>query len=412
MNKLNIELIPLRNAISWEVTTTFDLIIRITPPARGKIKERCPLNLGLVIDRSGSMSGEKLKSALQAARFLILQLLPTDRLSVVSYDNKVETLVPNTLIENKESILEKINALTPGHTTALHEGWVEGATQVSQYLQPEALNRVLLLSDGLANVGETNPDVIATNVRGLAEYGVSTSTLGIGDDYNEDLMEAMANSGEGNYYYIENPASLETIFQNELRGLMATVGQKVTLNLTPQTGIILEEVFNDFETNTNGDYKLPNLVIGNELNIAVRFKVPPTQTIENLFKIRLNWQDLNHSQQQEVRALDLPSVSKQELDNYPFNAEVREKVIQLQTARAKEEAIRSFDQKNYAAAQKSLEEAKNLVESAPIFDFKEVNPERDEIEELKSHLNNQEDKKFRKKASYQSYNRRRGQSSQ
>lgn len=120
---------------------------------------------------------------------------------------------------NKQNIIDGINRLTPRNMTALYDCWLEGATQVSKYLQPEHLNCVILLTDGLANVGETNPDVIGNAVNGLSKRGVSTTTMGIGDDFNEDLMQGMALSGDGNYYFIQNPDQLPSIFNAELQGI-------------------------------------------------------------------------------------------------------------------------------------------------------------------------------------------------
>lgn len=410
MTQPTIELIPLRNAVSHETATTLDLLIRITSPQTAEISDRPPLNIGLVIDRSGSMRGAKLRYARQAACCAIEQLLPTDRVSVVSYDNQVETLVSNTLVENKAQILNKIKTLTPGNTTALHQGWLEGSTQVSQHIQSEALNRVLLLSDGLANVGETNPDVIASDVMGLAQHGISTSTLGVGDDYNEDLMEAMANSGDGNYYYIEHPQELEAIFETELHGLAATIGQKVTLNVTPQTGVVVEEVFNDLETTASGEYQLPNLVVGNPINLVMRLKVPPLETSQSLCEISLSWNDREQSQrQQQTASLKLPVVSKEELENYPFNSEVRQLVAQLQVARAKEEAIQCFDQGDYAETHQLLESTSEfcLEQEPEVAQSPEMEEEIENLRKLKSDLSTGKMKKFRKKSSYQSYNSRR-----
>jgi len=130
--------------------------------------------------------------------------------------------------------------------------------QVSQFLNAE-LNRVILLSDGLANVGETNPDAIASDVHGLAKRGVSTSTMGLGDDYNEDLLEAMARSGDGNYYYIASAEQLPSILEQELQGLTATFGSAATLHLEPQGDVVVADVLNDLDVDASGQFKLPNL---------------------------------------------------------------------------------------------------------------------------------------------------------
>src|SRR5262249_26253246 len=150
---------------------------------------------GLVLDRSGSMAAQnKIGFAREAAAYAVQQLLPTDRVSVTIFDDQVKTLVPNTGAEDKGRIVDLIQGVRPGGSTDLHGGWKEGGARVGKTLRGGGLTRVLLLSDGLANVGETSPDAIATAVNRLAREGVSTTTMGLGDDYNEDMLEAMARS--------------------------------------------------------------------------------------------------------------------------------------------------------------------------------------------------------------------------
>ena len=179
---------------------TLDVLVRITPPTLPSDQARSPLNLSLVIDRSGSMGGPKIQQACEAACFAVENLRPCDRLSVVLFDDRIETLIPSTFATDKQALLTKIRQVNARGSTALHAGWVEGGIQVSQYLNPAHLNRVILLSDGQANVGETRPDAIANDVHGLAQRGVSTTTLGIGQGYHEDLLAAMASSGDGNFF--------------------------------------------------------------------------------------------------------------------------------------------------------------------------------------------------------------------
>jgi Ca-activated chloride channel family protein len=254
-----INFFPLREAVSSQKPTTLEILIKILPPEFDEKTERPPLNIGLVLDRSGSMRGQKIEYVRQAAIFAIKELLPTDRVSVTIYDDIIETPVPSTLAVNKSSIIRKIQSIFPRNMTALHAGWVQGGIQVSQYLDKKFLNRVILLSDGLANVGETNPDVITTDVHGLVERGASTTTIGVGLDFNEDLMEAMARSGDGNYYFIESPDQLPNIFDVEMQGLTATVGRDVKIKFETLSGAILQELLNNLDAVGDDHYRMPNM---------------------------------------------------------------------------------------------------------------------------------------------------------
>src|SRR5262245_58598548 len=276
MSATVLELIPLRPAVRTDAPVTLDLLLRIVPPALMGTPRRPTLNLGLVLDHSGSMSGShKMDHARKAAIYAVEQLLPEDRVSLTIFDDTVKTLAPAALAKDKQRLIDLINRVQPAGSTALHAGWQAGGRQVQSVLVPGGLNRVLLLSDGLANVGETNPDAIATDVNRLARQGVSTTTMGLGDDYNEDLLEAMAQSGDGNYYYIESPKQLADIFQTELQGLMATFGNKVSLGVQPQGDVTVADVLNDLDRLPTGRLKLPNLIAGMPVLVLVRLSVPP-----------------------------------------------------------------------------------------------------------------------------------------
>ena len=403
-----IEIIPVQDAVSKEDTTVLDVLIRIIPPEVESATSRPDLNLALVIDRSGSMRGDKIEYARQAAIYAVEQLLPTDRIGVVVYDDKVETLLPSTPAVNKHHIINKIKRIRVGNSTALHAGWVQGGVVVSEALHAEALNRVLLLSDGLANVGETNTDVICTDVHGLAKHGVGTSTMGVGRDYNEDLMSAMARSGDGNYWYIQSPSQLQTILDQELQGLMLTIGKNVTLDIRTEMGVTLLKILNDLDIDKNGYFCLPNLISGNPIDIVARFKVACGAGEVPIFDLTLAWDDPEESVRYDLdSALALPSLAQKEVEKLIINEIVKEQVVLLEAAQAKQDAMDLVDRGEIGSAKKLLKSTKLGIlafSNAP-----GMAAEADAIDDLESRLDT-DAITARKMALYQSHNQMRSRS--
>src|SRR3712207_6095041 len=255
--QLKVEVLTERARLAAEREQTVDVLVRVTPPELGwDGASRRRLNLGVVLDRSGSMHGAKMERARQAASYCVDQLLPADRLSVVVFDDVVEVLVPSQLVENKSAIKESISRIRARNSTALHEAWVRGGMQVSEHLDANAINRVLLITDGQANVGLTNVDEIVSQAQGLSRRGVSTSTVGIGADFNEDLLMPMALSAGGNAWHVREPEDMSNIFAVELEGLLAQFAHHVTLGLVPADGVRVADLLNDFDLGETGRYVL------------------------------------------------------------------------------------------------------------------------------------------------------------
>ncbi|TVP68122.1 MAG: VWA domain-containing protein [Leptolyngbya sp. LCM1.Bin17] len=398
-----LDLLPLHGAMVTQQPLTLDVLVRITPPDIALSDDRVPLNLSLAIDRSGSMRGQKMHYARAAARFAVENLLPSDRISVVLFDDRIETLVPSTLATDKNTLLEQLRHVHSRGSTALHAGWVEGGVQVSQYLNPDQLNRVIVLSDGLANVGETRVDAIASDVHGLAQRGVSTTTLGIGDDYSEDLLAAMARSGDGNFFHIESADQLPTIFETELSGLAATLGQRVSLGVKPANGVTVMDVLNDFEITNTGRYKLPNLTVGAPIQVVVRLQVPALSHSCELIQVRLAWDAPELKKRQVLRAgLELPLVSPEQFSDFPANAVVQEQVALLMAARARREAIQFSDQGDLASARQSLSDARMAM--AAMAPSPMLMEEQEILEDLEADYQSGKVTSARKKAFSQSFN--------
>jgi Ca-activated chloride channel family protein len=206
------------------------------------------LNLGLVLDRSGSMAGAPLKQAVRAAQALVDELGAEDRVSVVIYDDTPETIVAPGLATDKARIRGLLDKVRAGGCTNLSGGWLEGVKHVQKHASKELVNRVLLLTDGQANMGIKDPDVLVKTARQKAEEGVITTTLGFGSGFNEDLLIGMARAAEGNFYFIESPEDVAQVFKIELEGLASVVGQNLVVTVRPGAAVEHGWVLNNYRT--------------------------------------------------------------------------------------------------------------------------------------------------------------------
>lgn len=199
--------------------------------------KRTPVNLALVIDRSGSMSGQRILQAKEAARTAIRLLQPDDIISLIAYDSSAEVLVPASKIGDGQLLFHAIDQLHPRGSTALYAGTQLGAQEVRKFLKTENVNRVLLLSDGIANIGPSSPTELAKLGIELAREGISVSTIGIGLGYHEDLMTQLASSSDGNHAFVEHPERLATIMSYELNDATSVVARDLTIEIKLPMGV-------------------------------------------------------------------------------------------------------------------------------------------------------------------------------
>lgn len=196
-------------------------------------ESRKPLNVNLVIDRSGSMRGDKLAYAKQALAFIVQHLQSDDRLSLVQYDDEVNVLAANREAADKASLFRLIDQIEVGGMTNLSGGMMEGIEQAKQGREANRISRVFLLSDGLANRGVKDPRQIGlTAQQAYRETGISLSTFGVGNDYDENLMITLAEYGGGTANFIGLPDEIPNVFAEELQDLLAVVAQNAKLELS------------------------------------------------------------------------------------------------------------------------------------------------------------------------------------
>ena len=360
---------PLRPAVAADGATVLDLLITISAPEPSEDQQsrpRPPLNLALVIDRSGSMSGRKLSNARKAACFLAAELTARDRLAIVAFDDEVQVVMPSTPVSDPQPFLAAINTIHSGGSTALLDGWLAGATQVANHLDPAGLNRVLLLSDGQANQGLTNQKAIAAKVAGLTARGISTSSFGLGDGFDEDLMGSIASAGDGTLAFIESPAQLADLYASELQGLASTLGKRVSIGIRTKNGVELLDLLNDLEPTGRGNYQLPNLRAGQELNVGLRLQLPAWAPNQEIATVRLAWDTPGDSGRQELMAhLTLPVITGAELTGLDTDPAVAEQLAVLEANRARRRAIEQLDLGDINGAEFSLSCASSLFSSLP-----------------------------------------------
>jgi len=193
--------------------------------------DRTPVNVAFVIDRSGSMQGTRIAQAREAAIMAVNRLDPTDIASVVIFDDKIDVLVPAQKVTDRKLFTDAIRQVGARGSTAIYAGVSEGASEVRKNMDARRLNRVVLLSDGLANIGPSKPDDFAQLGRELLKQGISVSTIGLGKDYNEDLMLQLAKAGDGNHAFAAAPDDLIKIFNKEFDDVLASCAQTVSIDV-------------------------------------------------------------------------------------------------------------------------------------------------------------------------------------
>jgi Ca-activated chloride channel family protein len=240
-------------------------------------ERRSPINVAIVIDRSGSMQGERLAAAKEGARVALDRLSKDDIVSLVAYNHNVDVLVPAARFGGARSTFEKaIDGLRADGTTALYDGVKEGGRQLKEFLSDTKVNRVVLLSDGLANVGPSTPRELAELGRDLASKGISVSTIGLGLEYNEDLMQRLAAASDGNHVFVERPSDLAEIFDREFGDALSIAAQDITITIECRLGFKPIRILGR-EADISGDritLKLNQLQAENERYVVVELEAP------------------------------------------------------------------------------------------------------------------------------------------
>jgi len=321
---------------------------------------RLPLNLGFVIDRSGSMSGEKLHYTKQAVHYAAGHLASSDTASLTVFDNEVEVLCPARPLMFRDEFKGMVSRIFPGGCTNLSGGLLAGYGEVKKNTKEGQVNRVLLLTDGLANQGIIDPVKLGKKVEGMRQSGVAVTTLGVGDDFDEDLLTALAEKSGGNYYFIDSADHIPEIFGKELQELLSVVAQNVKLEFHCAEAVTVTKVWNYQPT---GDrilgIGLPDLISSDCKIIVMELQVQSVSPGDApLGRVTLSYDDAGASLESAEISLDLKvnATHDESLLASPEESEVRARVELCRTAEAREEAIRRADGQDFGTAQDIMQE--------------------------------------------------------
>ena len=343
-------------------------VVKVTldPPEAPRDTDRPPVNLALVLDRSGSMSGSKIEKAREAAIEAIRRLGDRDLFSIVIYDHEVETLVPAQSAKFTEAVESRIRGIQSRGNTALFGGVSQGAAEIRKHLNGDYVNRIILLSDGLANVGPSAPADLARLGAALLKEGISVTTVGVGNDFNEDLMTQLAQNSDGNHYFVEASQDLPRIFAQELGDVLSVVARKVVVEIEcPGEARPVRIIGREGRIRGNTVELHMNQLYGGQQKYAlVELELPagaPDQAMD-IARARCSYENAVSNQSEDVTVLARARFSAElEEVRQSVNYDVNRDLLANEIAVTRDEALDLFNAgRNDAAAQLLREKGEQL----------------------------------------------------
>jgi Ca-activated chloride channel family protein len=342
-------------------------MLEITSPPAPGADTRTPLDLALVIDRSGSMAGRKLDITKECAAFLARRLAPTDRIALVTYDDEVRLMAP--LANPTSALAVAIASIGPGGQTNLSGGWMKGFEVLGGADERGAIRKILLMTDGLANVGVTDAPSLVSLTRGAVDHQrVGTTTIGFGDDFDEELLTAMASSG--NAHHAASPDDAPGIFAKEFSDLVSLVAQNLSVEVRGSEHVQVLGVLNEFpcvQVDGGVQAQLGDAYGGETRRVVFALHVPslPTLGPTTIGEVVLRYVSIGEQiEQHETRIpLNVNLVSSDEAAAAGLDTEVSEEVVILRSAKAQRDARSRAQVGDYEGAKSVLREAADELRS-------------------------------------------------
>jgi Ca-activated chloride channel family protein len=396
-----------QSLIPIDVSAQRILEIHLQAPVAVNALDRPRLNLALVLDRSGSMGGDKLSYVKQAATHVLNLLQEQDRIALITYDDKIDVLSASTGVSdtNRRELIRKIARLETGGSTNLSGGWLAGCQEAAAVAEKETINRALLLTDGEANAGIIDPEELARHAKELSNRGISTSTFGVGAGFNEHLLEAMANQGGGNFYFIDQPGSIPALFLREFKELAAVTARNVEITLDFPANWRLQ-VPGGWRTEfSEGRLRifLGNLFSGQKQDIYIKLAIPATgEPANTTLKINLSGKDEKDFLFEETAGLAFQYADQAQVEAAPQNHEIVERFALVYLA---EIATRALILERKGEREKASQLLSQVIEQYRKF----ISPdELDKFQRMAERMKHGMDEIDRKQSHYASYNQKRG----
>ena len=360
---------PENSYIVSQTEQTVDFLVKVKGNKSEQEYQRTPLNISLVIDHSGSMAGEKLEYVKKACNLVLDNLSSEDIVSIVIYDSNVHILERSSYLKNKNMLKDRINNISSGSSTNLSGGLIEGFKQVKSTFDRNKVNRVLLLSDGLANQGITDLKKLQELVKSkYLEDGIALSTFGVGADFNEELMTSIADHGNGNYYFIDSPDNIPHIFKEELEGLLSVVAQNTILEFDyPSSYVTIDRSYGyDIKKKNGRSYIDFNDVFSEEEKIVLlRFRKLREINRNLNFKFTLAYDDVQKNNKRVIEEREFELIFTQDPIVYKnsYNKDVvKYKVIFLSNEQF-DKAAKMADKGQYEDASKQIDKTLKEMKS-------------------------------------------------
>jgi Ca-activated chloride channel family protein len=320
-----------------------------------------PLNLGIVIDKSGSMKGQRITNALAAAMGTVDRMRDGDMVSVVSFDNNAQVVVPPTRVsqDSRSGIISAIQSIRLGGDTCISCGLETAMQELQRANDGRAITRMLLLSDGAANQGVRDVSGLRAIAGRMRDRGCTISTIGVDVDFDEKIMSAIATESNGRHYFVANSSELQNVFQQEFESLVATVARDAELEIELAPGVEAVQVFDRTHRRNGQRITVPfgTLSARQEKTVLLKVKVPESLArgdgTQPVAQLRLVYQDASHFSREQVDgSLAVKTSSRASLDDLdPF---VAARLSRSLTADALTEANSLFEQGRVDEARRRL----------------------------------------------------------